>query len=164
MLLIMTNGYFNKLKRLSKQVILTLMTKEMRWRHQERSLRKTYEPLLAEAKGNERESLHQELGSEMWEIFRERQEHNDLKLIRKARRYDLPIPPRREDDGLWEKWGPGNWILTEKGSYHLIREIRNEQKERLALRKARIDVAIGWVPLITGLIGTLIGLFSLFWK
>lgn len=143
------------------------MTQEMRWRHQERSLHKFYAPLLAKAKGVERESLHQELGSELWELERERNGDRDSKLTEKARRYDIPIPRKIEKDGLWQEFDQGFWLLTDQGVYHLKKAIQDEQMQRLTLYKARLDLIVGWTPFITaliGLTGALIGLSAVLGK
>lgn len=102
--------------------------------------------------------------SQGWEIDRERREDSDFRLIRKARRYDIPIPSKQEKEGLWEEFEQGFWLLTDQGVHHLLKEIRAEQKERLALWKAWFDLILGWVPAIIGLIGTLIGLVSVLRK
>lgn len=107
----------------------------MQWRYEARSLRRLYEPLIAQAKGDERQNLHQEYGSELWKIDCDRRDDSDSKLIRKARRYDIPIPSKQEKDGLWEEFESGFWLLTDKGVHHILKEIRAEQKERLALRQ-----------------------------
>ena len=51
-----------------------------------------------------------------------------------------------------------------KRNASLLKEIRQEQKERLALWKTWLDVWIGWVPLIIVIIGALIGLVSVLGK
>lgn len=122
----MPDGNFHKVRRLFKQLLLRLMTKEQRRRYQ--------------ADGDERENLHQELSSEMWEIFRERQEHNDLRLIRKGRRYNLPIPPRCEEYGFWEEWGPGNWVLQRKALIILSRKF--EANRRSDLRCVKLGLML----------------------
>jgi hypothetical protein len=141
-----------------------LMTKEMRWRSQERSLHELYDPLIAEVKGDEREMLHQELNSQLWEIYRERREDGDFKLIRRAHRYDIPIPPKREEDGFWEEWERGYWLLTDRGIHHLLKEIREEQQARLGLVKGKLDLIAPFITGMVGLIGALIGLISVFGK
>ena len=153
-----------KLKRIFQQVLMEMMTQDMRWQAQERSLSRTYQPLIAQAKGDERQKVRQEYHDLLWEIEDERLKYSCFKLLRKAHRYDIPIPRRREDDGFWEEVGTGFWLLTEKGTHHLLKEIRQEQKERLAVWKAWLDVWIGLGPLIIGIIGALIGLVSVLGK
>ena len=82
------------------------------------TLSRTYEPLIAQAKGDERRKVRQEYSDQLWEIEHERRKDGDFKLIRKAHRYDIPIPRRREEDGFWEEVGTGYWQLTEKGTHH----------------------------------------------
>lgn len=154
-----------KLNRVFWRVLMKMMTQERRRRYEERSLRRRYERLLAQATGDDYLSLRSEYDSYRWDIERNRREDGDIKLIRKARHYNVPIPPRREEDGLWDECGAGDWLLTEKGTHQLQKEIRAEQMDRLALSKARRDVILGWLPFITaviGLIGALMGLVSLF--
>lgn len=139
------------LKTLKQMLMRVFMTQEMQWRHRERRLHKFYAPLLDKAKGDEREMLHQELGSELWELDRERSEDRDSKLIKKARRYDIPIPRKVEKDELWQELDQGFWLLTDQGVYHLKKAIQEEQKQELVLRKAKLDLIVGWTPLITGL-------------
>ena len=155
------------MKKLKRMLMRMFTTKEMRWRNWERSIHKEYKPRIAVAKTvDERESLRFQYDEELWEIIRERREYTDRKLISKARCYDIPIPSRQEEDGLWMEYGP-DWLLTEKGVYHLKKAVQEEQKATLALHKARLDLIVGWAPLITGmvgLVGALIGLVSVIRK
>src|SRR2546422_174786 len=124
---------------------IKLRYRERRWSATEQSIRDEYKALLAKEKsGVERERLHWELGEELHELDRARRDYIDGNLLRKARRHYVPIPLRRADEGLWVEWDSGEWYLTEKGVYYLLKAIRDEQKERLALWKARLDLVVGW--------------------
>ena len=146
------------IKKLKRMLRKLFTTKEMRWRHWERSIHNEYKPLIASAKtADEREELSFQYHEELREMDRDRRDYTDSKLISKARRHYIPIPLRQEEDGLWMEWEEGSWYLTEKGVHHLRKEIREEQK-------ATRDLMLGWTPLITtiiGLIGVLIALISI---
>jgi len=84
-------------------------------------------------------------------------------LIRKASKLGIPIPPihaNNPGDSDWRESNTGDHFLTEKGFHELRREIRDEQK-------ARADLRLAYVPLITalaGLGGVSIGILSIFFR
>lgn len=131
----------------------------LRWWWDERRINRAYHAALAQAQtADERERVHGEFSSEFFEVEYEKRKFYDGKLLSQARRHYVPTPPRREDDGMWEQYGPGMWYLTEKGTHELVRGIMEYQK-------ARRDLILGWVtPLITiltGLVGAITGLVAL---
>ena len=89
------------------------------------------------------------------------------RLLRKASKLHVPTPDRqrnRENNAEWEDV-LGNWrysqpraefILTEQGARLLRIELHEEQKRRQELRNHHI----AWIAAITGLVGTLTGLFA----
>jgi hypothetical protein len=151
-----------KLKRIYRRVHIKMMTQHMRWRYRARSLPKTFEPLIAQAKGLERQSLVHDYYSQLIEIDLERRSDSDQKLIRRAHSLNVPIPTRQEQDGLWEEC-QGSLNLTEKGTHHLLKAIQAKRTERLALWKAQLTI-FEWSPVIIGLIVVLIGLVSVLRK
>ena len=76
-------------------------------------------------------------------------------LIRKSRHYMIPVPPTRETESWEHSKGDGRWVLSYPAMMHLRSAIREERRQRWEPVKA-------WLPLVIGLIGSLIGLVSLF--
>jgi hypothetical protein len=75
-------------------------------------------------------------------------------LTRQARRYLIPVPPT-EEGPHWEKSEHSRRFLLKLDAMRDLRAaIRDEQRQRLEPVKV-------WIPLLTGLIGSLIGLVSL---
>ncbi|MFX0137097.1 MAG: hypothetical protein ACFFDN_25890 [Candidatus Hodarchaeota archaeon] len=84
--------------------------------------------------------------------FQIRELHTDY-LQKVANKLIVTIPNYNEEN-IWEKpIGYRRPILTNKGIHELKRAIRMEKKERR-------EVVFNWIMLLTGLIGTLIGLVS----
>jgi hypothetical protein len=80
-------------------------------------------------------------------------------LIRTAKKLTIPLPKYNKsniNDEFWETIGDTGGILKDKGKYILTKMIRAEKKE---IR----DAWMSHVTIIIGLIGTLIGLISV-WK
>lgn len=70
-----------------------------------------------------------------------------------ANKLMVPIP-NYNDENIWEKpMGYRSLILTRNGMYELKKFIRLERKERR-------EIIFSWITLLIGLIGVLIGLFS----
>jgi hypothetical protein len=120
---------------------------------------KEAEALRKAGKHQEREEKLAEWGAdgqlaedEISEIVAER-------LINKARRLDVPLPPYpiEGDAHQYEFWETssitGRYILTQKGRA-LVRDALGKEKRERFESKAR------WVTLFTGIIGAAIGLVS----
>lgn len=75
-------------------------------------------------------------------------------LIRKAEKLNVPIPVY-DDDEMWE--GKRKDFLSDVGRRLVSKAVRQEIKER-------IDVLIPIITAITGLVGAVIGLFSILKK
>ena len=74
-------------------------------------------------------------------------------LIRQARRYLIPVPPAEEGES-WEKSErSGRLRLKLEAMRELRMAIHDEPRQRLEPVKL-------WIPLLTGVIGSLIGLVS----
>ncbi len=99
----------------------------------------------------------QEYASELFELDLRRRHYSDWQLIKRARRYYLPVPARTPKDGFWEEIGEGEWFLTEEGTNHL-RRIVNEEVNASHERILKLVTAC------TGLLGTIIGLTVLLSK
>ena len=81
----------------------------------------------------------------------------DNHLIRRARRYRLPIPPFNKQLGNWEESDfTGKWQLTAKAFGELRSAVRSERKAR---REALQSHIVG-ISAATGLIGGITGLIS----
>lgn len=75
-------------------------------------------------------------------------------LRRQAERYLIPFPKRITKNGDWEQSKiTGRWLLGQKTVSELRNAIRREQKDRREKWQ-------GWLALLIGLIGALIGLLS----
>ena len=76
-------------------------------------------------------------------------------LSQQAEKYLLPRPKFNQDSGEWiESDVTGHWRLSQNALVKLRTAIRKEQKERREHWKT-------WIPLLTGLVGALIGLVAL---
>ena len=90
-------------------------------------------------------------------IDEERRQLITDKYFRKANRLFVPTPPfTPEDDNKIWKHSNGFLYLTDEGLATVREEIEKEQKRR---REARAHW-IQWLLALTGLIGTIIGLFA----
>jgi hypothetical protein len=106
----------------------------------------------------------QSLREEWAEIFQALEDERELqfqrRLFRRARRLLVPVPVLT-DANSEECWAtPGERLLTQVARYELIAEIHKAQK-------ARQELVIGWLPLVTavtGLIGTIVALVALLRK
>ena len=78
------------------------------------------------------------------------------RLIFKAKRMLLPIPPVTDKEGLWE-WSHyiNRWSLTTKGIAEIRSLIRQERKEKLELVSHWATMLIGIIGAITGLIAVI---------
>lgn len=86
------------------------------------------------------------------------------RLISKARRLRVPIPHRRNSDGLesehwYESYHTGRWHLTETGIATLRNDIRNEIKAR---HESKLHW-VAWLSAITGVIGAITGLIAVYY-
>jgi len=117
---------------------------------EERQIHKAYA-------GQSEEHEDHEYWDELWHLSQKRRQYSDRKLIAKARRLYVPIPPESDKDGFWEEEDDGNWFLTEKGVSHLRKEIRAEKKANLESWKT-------WVAIISGIIVAIGGLIAYFSK
>jgi len=79
-------------------------------------------------------------------------------IIREAKKFDLPLPPREPDSAYWAE-GHHNrrWSLTREGRTMVRFEIHQAKKERR-------EGWTWWIPLVFGLIGSLTGLASILLK
>jgi hypothetical protein len=100
---------------------------------------------------DEFESLHQQMGSELSDLEDEINRWETLRLIRKARFYDIELPPT-DDQTLWERsW---NQIALSAKGRTLIRRLIDEEKTR------RFEVTVRWIKLMSPLIAALAGLIG----
>ncbi len=76
------------------------------------------------------------------------------RLTRQAHRRLLPVAFRTERPENWEEGQFGKWYMTVKALSELRSAIRQENKERF-------DQWLRWLPGLTGILGTMIGLAAL---
>jgi hypothetical protein len=77
-------------------------------------------------------------------------------LVKAAERTLLPVPTFDVDGPEWQEASTtGRWHLSVEARAALRRNLRVESKERW-------ELWYRWIPLVTGLLGTLIGLVSVF--
>jgi len=123
-----------------------------------RGLDRTYRPLVANAKGHEREMLNSEWASESAELLDELEELQARRLLRRAWRYYIVAPekPHGNDDEN-EHWRRGytgeTWHLKPAG----IAGIRRQIEEARARRR---DAWATWAKILGGLLTGLIALVS----
>ena len=117
---------------------------------EERQIHKAYA-------GRSEEHEDQEYWDKLWHLDQKRRHYSDRKLIAKAQRHYVPIPPESDKDGFWKEEDDDNWFLTEKGVSHLRKEIRAEKKANLESWKT-------WVAIISGIIVAIGGLVAYFSK
>lgn len=124
-----------------------------------RRLNRFYSPLLKKAKGDERETINQEWGSESAEIEDELDSQMTSRLHRIARRYYVTFPPtpqlsRVDED---ENWTRGRvietWHLKPAGVALVMRQI----EEAKARRRSKWE---SWAKILGGLITSLVALGS----
>ncbi len=128
------------------------MFKKIEYWWKERKIRKAWEGSGADEYQGGEEYAH-----EMFQLGEEQQQYYDNKLIKKARRYYIPIPPH-SDKNVWEEHCEDEWFLTEKGVSFLRKSVREEQK-------ASRERILAWVPLISAiavLLGAILGLLHFF--
>jgi len=116
---------------------------------------------MARATGDEVKaaSLEHEYQFNLRDIAESRLNRTQQKIIRKARRFMIPVPPQdivkilddREDDNWY--YGATEVLLKDEALLKLRREVRAEQKERF-------DSYARWITLIIGLVGGTTGLIS----
>jgi hypothetical protein len=85
-------------------------------------------------------------------------------LIEQAEDYLIPVPEIERKGDAWEQSDiSGRWRLTRKSAVRLLSAIRKEKTERFDYWQKRIGLLIGLLTLLLGILGTLIGLVSI-WK
>lgn len=108
-----------------------------------------------------REEILQDMQVDLGDCDGEIAELQTAYLIDRAERYGLLTPERAEGQSWDQTQGSmPYWHLTAEAMIKLRAEIRAEQKERWSVR-------LLWLPLLTaltGIIGTLIGLFAILKK
>jgi len=85
----------------------------------------------------------------------EAEEIRSNRLIRRARRLSLPIPPKHEDsDHWWESQYYGTWALTTYGTTELRKAIRQEKKERR-------EVWMAWGGMLVSILSLVVAIIAL---
>lgn len=142
-----------------------ILSKEMYFRKQEKSINQTYNKLLDEARNsrdnNEIKSLEHSRDFELRIIQEDRESLYTLKLLKKASRLKVPVPEHYDENknktDYWKQGSFGSIYLTKKGIKRLREEIREEEKWYIEKRAHYIK----WVTALTGIIGTLTGLIAI---
>ena len=89
------------------------------------------------------------------------------RLMRRTRKYDVPTPPypweteppKADDNRYWDESRYTRKLhLKPEGYYKLRSDLRAEQRARLELWKARIDIFLLWFIALTGVLGAATGL------
>jgi hypothetical protein len=104
-----------------------------------------------------RKALYDELFFERKELADELDRLNTARLIRDARRLDLPWPRPGEKPEAWEKSDDKEITLTLEARASLRSAIRQEKKDRSEKGRSLLTG-------LTGLVGALTGLVALFLK
>ena len=126
------------------------------------SLKKKYLPLIREAEDAENVQQQADLTAQ-WAIERESllgpiHSRNSDRLISKALKYGIPVPPQQPDSKHYRTSGvTGEFILRQVAQRRLRREVRNEQRARNhEIRK--------WATATFALLGFVLALVSLLAK
>lgn len=99
-----------------------------------------------------------------WELGMQQEEEDayaSRRLLRKARRLRVPIPPTIGEDGdLTDAWEEGTYfggfILSDAGYRTVREEVRREEKAR---HENRAHYVV-WITALTGVIGAITGLVA----
>ena len=125
-----------------------------------RGINRAYRPLIAHAKGEERDDLQERHQAELRSVYDELAELQTRRLLRQAWRYYIVVPERpwklddREDD-TWEYSGHSDtWSLTLAGIVALQRQIEEAKKRRREAWET-------WAKILGGLITALTALGSI---
>ncbi len=133
----------------------------------ERRVGRGYRFQLEKAKSEDDRSrigkIHDQYRWELLEIEELWQSLNQQKLVRKARRFSLPVPTRDTSTIIMEGWEDDNWklgrfgemLLKDHAVENLRRVIRKEQKEKIDL------ILIPRISLSIGLLGAAAACFAL---
>jgi len=85
----------------------------------------------------------------------EAEEIRSNRLVRRAQRLSLPIPPKHEDsDHWWESQYYGTWALTTYGTTELRKAIRQEKKERR-------EVWMAWGGMLVSILSLVVAIIAL---
>ncbi len=77
------------------------------------------------------------------------------RIVRRALRLSLPVPPKVEDSGQWwQSQTYGTWALTNVGTYELRRAIRIEEKERR-------EVWLAWGGMLVSVLSLVVAIIAL---
>jgi hypothetical protein len=135
-----------------------LVPRAIRERRAERRVNDLYRRKVQEAKAAKDsdavESWESEWASAIWEFESDRRLTAQRRLFRKARRLYVPVPQLTEENSV-------DGVVVDNSVFEqLVPRIREAQK-------ARHELWLAWVPLVTaltGLIGTLVGMIALLKK
>jgi hypothetical protein len=137
--------------------------------NEKRRIQREYKKKLAELTAADRPPLELDRQLESDRLFFEERmkiqlldaeilELLSLRLVQIAQRNLLPYPEFKSEGGAWVKSSvAGRWHLTIEAITDLRAAIRRERKERSENWRM-------WLAALTGLVGSLIGLASLFLK
>ncbi len=130
-----------------------------RFQRQKERTRKRFKKLLDEAREQKKDQLEVETiaYNEVTVIEYIDDEIAQLQsryLFRQAEKYLIPWPERKTDDGAWEESDfTGRWRLTP----HALSELRTAVRQE---KKVRREFWQTWLILLTGFMGTLIGVLA----
>ena len=132
-----------RLRKLEKQ--LAAISRE------HRAFKETEEYKKADAESKEK--MTADFPFEYFEIYEEIRDIKTQKLLRKVRKYEIPVPSRTDKRGqdYWEAGQYGTYYLTEEGYHRIRKDVREEKKSR------RDDFFLWWLPLFS-LIGMLLSI------
>jgi hypothetical protein len=115
--------------------------------------------------GDELHNLEQELVFDEWEIEDRIKSLMSRRLCKEAASYRVPIPSHNDED-VWEKSDRSfiGYFLTPKGYAELRAAVRKEKNERWQSWALRLQVLGPILAGLTGAMGALIGLLTIWFK
>ncbi|HEX3045321.1 MAG TPA: hypothetical protein VHY08_11225 [Bacillota bacterium] len=155
-----------------KKLFIWTIPKQLRLKWQVENLNREYQKLFMDAEKNKASADEIErLENEHSFFFRMISDDIEYlftqKLLNKANRLRVPIPSiyhqvdnKMVETGLWERVGDGRCYLTQNG----ITKLRDDIRSEISWRQGCREHWLKWIPALTGLIGTIIGLLAIIKK
>ena len=88
---------------------------------EERQIHKAYA-------GRSEEHEDQEYWDKLWHLDQKRRHYSDRKLIAKAQRHYVPIPPESDKDAFWKEEDDDNWFFDREGSQPPQKRSKSREK------------------------------------
>lgn len=155
-----------------KKLLIWTIPTQLRFKWQEKKLKREYHKLIMDAENNKESAdkikdLEYERSFEFGMISDDMEYLFTQKLVNKANRLRVPTPSfyhqvdnKMIETGLWERGYDGRCHLTQNG----ITKLRDDIRSEISWRQGCREHWLKWIPALTGLIGTIIGLLAILRK